>query len=151
MTALLDARDVHVAYGRVEAVRNVSLTLQHGEIVAVNGPNGAGKTTLLGALMGLMPGRGRMVFDGTDITSLSVEERVERGLCLVPEKHELFAEMSVSDNLALGGYAHRRDRRGIETAMANVYARFPRLTERRAQAAGTLSGGSGRCWPWAAP
>ncbi|MCW3475811.1 ABC transporter ATP-binding protein [Limobrevibacterium gyesilva] len=141
MTALLQADDVHVAYGRIEAVRGVSLSLQAGQIVTVIGPNGAGKTTLLAALMGLLPARGRIAYDGADLAGLDVEARVERGLCLVPERRELFTEMSVADNLVLGAYAHRRDRAGLRARLDEVYGLFPRLAERRGQSAGTLSGG----------
>ena len=138
MTALLEVTDLHVAYGRVEAVRGVSLSLEAGRIVTVIGPNGAGKTTMLAALMGLLPSRGRILYDGMDLAHMDVEDRVARGLCLVPEQRELFASMSVADNLALGGYLHRRAGRG---AIDEVYALFPRLLERRRQEAGTLSGG----------
>jgi branched-chain amino acid transport system ATP-binding protein len=138
---LLSADDLHVAYGRVEAVRGVSLALETGQIVTVIGPNGAGKTTLLSALMGLLPSRGRIAYDGADMRCWDVEARVERGLCLVPESRELFAEMSVADNLQLGGYARRRDAAGMRQRLGEVYARFPRLAERRRQLAGTLSGG----------
>jgi branched-chain amino acid transport system ATP-binding protein len=139
--ALLSIEDLTVAYGKVEAVRGVSLAIQPGQIATVIGPNGAGKTTLLGAAMGLLPWRGRMFFDGVDLKRLDVEARVERGFCLVPERRELFAEMSVGDNLALGGYCRRRDREGQRRALADAYERFPRLAERRRQRAGTLSGG----------
>nr|WP_283949735.1 ABC transporter ATP-binding protein [Limobrevibacterium gyesilva] len=138
---MLQADDVHVAYGRIEAVRGVSLSLQAGQIVTVIGPNGAGKTTLLAALMGLLPARGRIAYDGADLAGLDVEARVERGLCLVPERRELFTEMSVADNLVLGAYAHRRDRAGLRARLDEVYGLFPRLAERRGQSAGTLSGG----------
>jgi branched-chain amino acid transport system ATP-binding protein len=141
MSALLDAAELHIAYGKVEAVRGVSLTMQEGQIVAVIGPNGAGKTTLLGALMGLLPSRGRIVYDGVDLARLDVEQRVARGLCLVPERRELFGEMSVADNLLLGAYTHRRDRAGTRRDLDRVYQRFPVLAERSAQLAGTLSGG----------
>ena len=141
MTAMLEAVDLQVAYGKVEAVRGVSLTMEEGQIVAVIGPNGAGKTTLLGALMGLLPSRGRIVYDGFDLARLDVEQRVARGLCLVPERRELFSEMSVADNLVLGAYTHRRDRAGTKHHLEMVYERFPVLAERRAQLAGTLSGG----------
>jgi branched-chain amino acid transport system ATP-binding protein len=110
-----------------------------GQIVTVIGPNGAGKTTLLMAAMGLLPFSGRMIFDGADLSQLEAEERVERGLCLVPEKRELFSEMSVWDNLRLGAFS-RRDR-GVAADLQGVLARFPRLSERRRQSAGTLSGG----------
>ena len=138
---MLDVADLHVAYGRVEAVRGVSLALDKGAIVTVIGPNGAGKTTLLAALMGLLPSRGRAAFDGLDLARIEVEERVERGMCLVPESRELFTSMSVGDNLLLGGYAHRRDRAGMRRGMDEVFALFPRLAERSRQSAGTLSGG----------
>jgi branched-chain amino acid transport system ATP-binding protein len=138
---LLRADDLHVAYGRVEAVRGVSLSLQAGQIVTVIGPNGAGKTTLLAALMGLLPSHGAIAYDGADVRRLDVEDRVERGMVLVPERRELFADMSVADNLLLGGYAHRRDAAGTRTRRDDVLARFPRLAERARQSAGTLSGG----------
>jgi branched-chain amino acid transport system ATP-binding protein len=139
VSALLSIEGVSVAYDKAEAVRNVSLTVEAGRIVTVIGPNGAGKTTLLSAAMGLIPFTGRVIFDGADISGLDVEDRVERGLCLVPEKRELFSELSVWDNLRLGAYA-RRDRR-VGSDLEGVFARFPRLRERRRQRAGTLSGG----------
>jgi branched-chain amino acid transport system ATP-binding protein len=141
VTALLEAEDVHVAYGRVEAVRGVSLTLAAGQIVTVIGANGAGKTTLLSALMGLRPARGHMRYDGADLAALEVEDRVERGLCLVPEQRELFADLTVADNLLLGGYVQRRDRARVRARLDEVFALFPRLAKRRRQVAGTLSGG----------
>ena len=138
---LLSIRDLHVAYGKVEAVRGVSLALEQGQIVTVIGPNGAGKTTLLAAAMGLLPSRGEMSFDGQDLHKLDVEARVEQGFCLVPERRELFADLSVEDNLLLGAYARRRDRNAVRQSLDQVYARFPRLQERRRQTANTLSGG----------
>jgi branched-chain amino acid transport system ATP-binding protein len=130
---------LHVAYGKVEAVRGVSLFMQPGQIVAVIGPNGAGKTTLLAATAGLLRWRGRVTYDGLDLARLDVEERVERGLCLVPERRELFGEMAVVDNLVLGAYSRRRN--GADQSLREVYDRFPRLAERRRQKAQTLSGG----------
>lgn len=138
--SILSIRSVSVSYGKVEAVRAVSLDLQKGQIVTVIGPNGAGKTTLLLATMGLLRSRGDILFEGQPIQDLDVEERVELGICLVPEKRELFGDMPVADNLALGAYS-RSDRSGIRHSLDEVYARFPRLKERRRQAAGTLSGG----------
>jgi branched-chain amino acid transport system ATP-binding protein len=138
---LLEIDDLHVAYGRVEAVRGVSLALLPGQIVSVIGPNGAGKTTLLAAAMGLLPSSGRLRFDGADLHELDVEARVERGMCLVPEKRELFTDLTVQDNLLLGAYTRRLGRAALESRMESVYERFPRLAERRAQRAGTLSGG----------
>jgi branched-chain amino acid transport system ATP-binding protein len=131
---------VSVAYGKVEAVRNVSLSVDQGKIVTVIGPNGAGKTTLLMAAIGLLKSTGRMIFQGADLAKIDVEGRVERGLCLVPEKRELFADMSVADNLLLGTYS-LRDRSATRKSLDDVFDRFPRLKERSKQAAGTLSGG----------
>jgi branched-chain amino acid transport system ATP-binding protein len=140
VTALLSLDNVSVSYGRIEAVRGVSLSLAPGQIVTIIGPNGAGKTTLMLAAMGLLPSSGRMAFDGVDLEGADVEDRVQRGMCLVPEKRELFADMSVGDNLLLGSYS-RRDRASTQDDLEQVFARFPRLKERRRQAAGTLSGG----------
>jgi len=141
MTALLDAEGVSVSYGRAEAVRGVSIALEPGQIVTVIGPNGAGKTSLLAALMGLLPCRGRITYDGADLRGLETEDRVERGMVLVPERRELFGAMSVADNLILGAYAQRRDRAATRARLDEVFARFPRLAERPRQLAGTLSGG----------
>jgi branched-chain amino acid transport system ATP-binding protein len=115
--------------------------VQPGQIVAVIGPNGAGKTTLLGALMGLLPSTGKARYQGVELARMEVEDRVAAGLCLVPEKRELFAEMSVADNLLLGGWLTRADRAGTRADFDRVYALFPRLAERGTQLAGTLSGG----------
>ena len=141
MTALLEINDLHVAYGKVEAVRGVALRMQAGQIVTVIGPNGAGKTTLLAAAAGLLRSRGEVIYDGVDIERLEVEERVERGFCLVPETRELFGDMTVADNLLLGAYTRRRNGSDIRQSLQEVYARFPRLDERRRQKAQTLSGG----------
>ena len=105
MTAMLEIANFHVAYGKVEAVRGVSLSLAPGQIVSVIGPNGAGKTTLLAAAIGLLPSKGTVRFEGEDLAGSDVESRVERGLCLVPEKRELFGDLTVLDNLRLGAYA----------------------------------------------
>jgi branched-chain amino acid transport system ATP-binding protein len=141
MSALLEIEDLHVAYGKVEAVRGVGLVMQPGQIVTVIGPNGAGKTTLLAAAAGLLRSRGRVIYDGVDLERLDVEARVERGFCLVPERRELFGELSVVDNLLLGAYTRRRNRSGVRESLQQVYQRFPRLAERRRQKAQTLSGG----------
>ena len=137
---VLDVERLSVAYGKVLAVRDVSLHVAPGTIVTVIGPNGAGKTTLLAAIAGLLPAQGVIRCFGEAASPWPVEERVRRGLVLVPEKRELFASMSVADNLQLGGFARRRERGG-DALLADVYARFPRLAERRDQLAGTLSGG----------
>ncbi len=140
-TTLLSVTDLHVSYGKVEAVSGVSLEMQAGNIVTVIGPNGAGKTTLLAALMGLLPSRGESWYEAQDLRILSTEERVRRGICLVPERRELFTEMTVADNLVLGAYTRWRDRDAVQRDLQEVYRRFPRLSERRSQLAGTLSGG----------
>ncbi len=138
-SALLEVRDLHVRHGLVEAVRGVSLRVERGRLATVIGPNGAGKTTLLMAVAGLLPrAGGTVLFDGAPVAG-QVEEAVARGLALVPETRELFAEMAVEDNLALGAFTRRRgERPGL---MREVFELFPRLRERRRQLAGTLSGG----------
>src|SRR6202020_1328593 len=133
-------KDLHVAYGKVEAVRGVGWTMQPGQIVTVIGPNGAGKTTLLAATAGLLRSRGQVIYDGLDVERLDVEERVERGFCLVPETRKLFGDMTVADNLLLGGYTRRRNGSDMKQSLQQVYERFPRLDERRRQKAQTLSG-----------
>ena len=141
MKSLLEIKDLHVAYGKVEAVRGVALAMQAGQIVTVIGPNGAGKTTLLAAAAGLLRSRGSVIYDGIDLHHMDVEERVERGFCLVPERRELFGDMTVADNLVLGAYARRRRGTSVQQRLQGVYERFPRLAERRRQKAHTLSGG----------
>lgn len=136
---LLSIRDLHVSYGKVEAVHGVSIDVPRGEIVTVIGANGAGKTTLLNAAMGVLPARGAIRFEGEDILRKPVEERVGNGMTLVPERRELFASMPVEDNLMLGGFLISASERAQE--IEKVYTRFPRLKERRRQLAGTLSGG----------
>ncbi|GBG02309.1 ABC transporter ATP-binding protein [Azospira sp. I13] len=140
---VLEVSDLCVAYGKVEALHKVSLRIRAGEIVTVIGPNGAGKTTLLSALMGLLPYRGDVAYVGRELDAhVEVEERVGQGLTLVPEKRELFGEMSVEDNLLLGAFhRYRSGERDHAQTMEEVFTLFPRLKERRTQAAGTLSGG----------
>ena len=142
MSALLELQNLCVSYGAVEAVHEVTLDVKEGEIVTVIGPNGAGKTTLLAAAMGLLPSKGHLALAGERIARPSVEAMVARGVALVPEKRELFGEMSVEDNLLLGGFSlWRRGQRNQTVRMAEVFDIFPRLRERRAQMASTLSGG----------
>ncbi len=141
MSPLLEVDQISVSYGRIEALRSVTLTLDPGQIVTIIGPNGAGKTTLLAALMGLLPSRGTIRYDGQDLAQLDVEDRVAFGLCLVPERRELFDAMTVEDNLLLGAYTQRHDPTYVKNSFELVYDRFPRLQERRQQLAGTLSGG----------
>ena len=141
MTPMLEVQDLHVSNGQVDAVRGVSLSLMPGQIVSVIGPNGAGKTTLLAAAMGLLPSKGTLRFEGEDLHALDVEARVERGLCLVPEKRELFGELTVLDNLMLGAFPKKLRGAALRSRLDFVCERFPRLGERRAQRADTLSGG----------
>jgi branched-chain amino acid transport system ATP-binding protein len=141
MSTLIAVKDFHVSHGKVEAVSGIDLEMQSGQIVTVIGPNGAGKTTLLAALMGLLPSTGQSRYQEQDLAALTTEERVRRGMCLVPERRELFTEMSVSDNLILGAYTRWGDRDNVQRDLQSVYARFPRMAERRNQLAGTLSGG----------
>lgn len=139
---LLEVNDLHAGYGKAEVLRGITLNVRAGQVVTVIGPNGAGKSTLLNALMGLLPLRGSLHFNGEDVSRLTLEERVMAGLALVPEKRELFGTMTVEDNLVLGGWRPMKQRaprwrEGLE----QVFELFPRLKERRTQAAGTLSGG----------
>ena len=139
---VLELNDFCVSYGTVEAVHRVELVVQEGEIVTVIGPNGAGKTTLLCAAMGLLPSSGKLRLAGEPIGRITVEAMVARGVALVPEKRELFGEMSVQDNLLLGGFSRwRKGLRDQHERMQEVFAIFPRLQERCAQMASTLSGG----------
>jgi branched-chain amino acid transport system ATP-binding protein len=139
ISALLSVSDAHVAYGKVEAVRSVSLDVGDHEIVTIIGANGAGKTTLLNAIMGILPLKGRVTFASEDVLRLEIEDRVAAGLCLVPEHRELFSTMNVEDNLQLGAF--RIAKAATAVAFERVYTLFPRLKERRKQLAGTLSGG----------
>jgi len=143
---LLRVRDLTVTYGKVTALTNANVQVGAGQIVTVIGPNGAGKTTLLAAIMGALPAnggaRGEVRFDGVDCAGAPIERLVARGMTLVPEKRELFGEMSVEDNLLLGAFQrYRHGRRDHGETMLEVYALFPRLQERCKQLAGTLSGG----------
>src|ERR1700759_5659719 len=139
MSALLSVTDAHIAYGKVEAVRGVSLTVGDNETVPIVGANGAGKTTLLNAIMGVLPLKGRVTFAGSDLARLEIEDRVAAGLSLVPEGRELFAAMNVEDNLRLGAFQTGASR--ATPSLERVYALFPRLRGRRRQLAVTLSGG----------
>ena len=141
-STLLQLQGICVSYGPVEAVHEVNLDVKEGEIVTVIGPNGAGKTTLLSAAMGLLPSKGAITLAGERIARPSVEAMVSRGVGLVPEKRELFGEMTVEDNLLLGGFSRwRRGQRDQTLRMQEVFEIFPRLKERRLQMSSTLSGG----------
>jgi len=139
--ALLELGGIDAFYGRVQALRGVSLTVDKGEVVALIGSNGAGKTTTLRTISGLMhPPAGRILFDGRDIRATPAHDIVRLGICQAPEGRRLFPRMQVIDNLRMGAYT-RNDPQGIAGDMARVYELFPRLKERTTQLAGTLSGG----------
>ena len=139
---ILNVEDLHAGYGRAEVLHGLNLQAKAGSVVTVIGPNGAGKSTLLNALMGVLPSRGAIDYQGRSIARETLEERVMQGIALVPETRALFGTMPVEDNLRLGAYRQvRLGHRDSSAALEQVYALFPRLKERRAQLAGTLSGG----------
>ncbi len=139
---LLQVESLHAGYGRAEVLSGLNFQLPRGQVVTVIGPNGAGKSTTLNALMGLLPYRGAVRFDGVDLADTNLEDRVMLGMALVPEKRELFGTMPVEDNLVLGGYRPMKLRvPNWRRELDRVYDLFPRLKERREQLAGTLSGG----------
>ena len=139
--ALLEVEALCVNYGAVSAVRDVSLSVEQGEIVTLIGANGAGKTSILRAISKLVAPRSGVVrFDGRDVTALPPEALVRLGMAHSPEGRQVLAKQSVGDNLELGAYV-RKDRAEIAKDMARMYELFPRLSERRNQSAGTLSGG----------
>jgi branched-chain amino acid transport system ATP-binding protein len=141
-TPMLHIDDLRAGYGKAEVLHGVSIDAAAGSVITVIGPNGAGKSTLLNTLMGVIPSRGTLRVGGEDIAGLPLEERVMMGMSLVPEKRELFGSMPVEDNLLLGGYRQMRvGNRDWREELDKVFALFPRLKERRAQLAGTLSGG----------
>jgi len=139
--ALLELNAIDAFYGRIQALRKMSISVNKGEVVSLIGSNGAGKTTTLRTISGLMhPQAGKIMFDGRDITTTAPAQIVGLGICQSPEGRRLFARMTVEDNLFMGAYS-RNDRPGIASDMQRVYELFPRLQERRTQIAGTLSGG----------
>jgi branched-chain amino acid transport system ATP-binding protein len=138
---LLDVEDLHTYYGRIEAVKGISLTVNEGEIVTLIGANGAGKSTTLRSIQGInRPKRGKIVFKGQDIVGRRPHDIVKLGISQSPEGRRLFSRMSVRENLEMGAF-QRSDRAGILQDIDRVYELFPRLQERRMQKAGTLSGG----------
>ena len=139
--SLLALEGLHVAYGGIRAVKGIDLTVEPGELVCLIGANGAGKTTTLKAITGLVhAAAGRILYDGADLVGRRVHEIARRGLALVPEGRGVFAQLTIEENLAMGAYA-RSDRPAIAADVERVFGLFPRLKERRAQTAGTLSGG----------
>src|SRR6186713_3132332 len=138
---MLDVRGINVAYGPLTAVRNLSLSVAEGAIVSLIGSNGAGKTTTMKAIIGLKPvSGGEIYFDGKRIDGTSAPQRVGRGIALSPEGRRVFPQMSVLDNLLVGGYS-QRDKAHQKKTLEQIYGYFPRLVERRSQMAGSLSGG----------
>jgi branched-chain amino acid transport system ATP-binding protein len=140
-TPLLELDDVHTFYGTIEAIKGISLVVHEGEIVTLIGANGAGKSTTLRSIQGInRPKRGSIRFDGTDIVGHPPHEIVRLGISQSPEGRRLFARMTVLENLEMGAF-QRRDKSGVNEDVERVFGLFPRLAERRAQKAGTLSGG----------
>jgi len=138
---LLSLQDVHAAYGRIEALQGISLQVRHGEIVCMLGGNGAGKSTTLKTISGLMhPRSGRIELEGQDVTNVPAHRLVRMGIGQAPEGRRIFGRMTVLENLQMGAYS-RRDKAEINGDFGRVFDHFPRLLERRNQAAGTLSGG----------
>ncbi len=141
MSALLEVRNLETYYGPIMAIRGVSLEVHKGQVVTVLGANGAGKTTLLKTISGIMdPEKGQILFDGEEIQGKEPHQVVRRGIVQVPEGREVFPLLTVEENLALGAYT-RHDRAEIARDRDLVFSYFPILAERRAQEAGTLSGG----------
>jgi branched-chain amino acid transport system ATP-binding protein len=138
--SLLRVTELRVAYGRTEVVHGISIDVPRGSLITVIGGNGAGKSTLLNAIMGIVPAtKGTIAFGATIVDAAAIEERVAAGLSMVPERRELFADMTVADNLRLGGFSRKRAERARK--LEEVFSLFPRLRERANQIAGTLSGG----------
>jgi branched-chain amino acid transport system ATP-binding protein len=139
--AMLEAKDLHVYYGVIQALKGISFEVNQGEIIALIGANGAGKTTTLQTLTGLLSAKqGSLFFEGRDITKTPAHKIVQMGIAHVPEGRRVFADLSVYENLIMGAYT-RKDKNEIAETLAYVYKRFPRLEERKSQRAGTLSGG----------
>jgi branched-chain amino acid transport system ATP-binding protein len=139
---LLEIEGIDTYYGQVQVLKGISLAVDEGEVATLIGANGAGKSTTLRSISGLvLPRRGRILFDGQDITKLPAHRIVERGICHVPEGRQVFATLTVLENLAMGAYTLGGDRATIERNRQRVFTLFPRLAERKSQLAGTLSGG----------
>jgi branched-chain amino acid transport system ATP-binding protein len=139
---LLQIKDLRASYGAVEVLRGIDFTVARGEIVALLGTNGAGKSTILRCISGLMPvDEGQILFDGHDLTNVATEETVRLGVTQVPGGRGLLPNLSVEENLRMGAYPIRRDRKAVKAGYDRVYEIFPRLAERRRQLAGLMSGG----------
>ena len=138
----LEIKNLHVHYGKIEAIKGISVTVNQGEIVTLIGANGAGKTTTLKTISGLRPvSSGQIIFDGQDISKVPAHQRVHLGISQAPEGRGIFPGMTVLENLEMGKYHLKTKRAEIEQDLENVYHLFPRLKERSSQAGGTLSGG----------
>jgi branched-chain amino acid transport system ATP-binding protein len=139
--SVLELNDVHAYYGKIHALKGVSLTVEKGEIVTLIGGNGAGKTTTLRTISGLMrPTYGSVIFEGENLNRYKASQLAARGVAMVPEGRGVFSRMTVLENLEMGAY-HRNDKAGILEDIERIYELFPRLKERRSQLAGTMSGG----------
>lgn len=139
--ALLEVKDLHVYYGVIQALKGINFEVNEGEIVTLIGANGAGKTTTMQSIIGLIPSRqGTVTFDGQDITKTPCHKIVKAGLTQVPEGRRIFQELTVYENLLMGGFS-QKDQAVLKKDIEGIYERFPRLAERRNQIAGTLSGG----------
>jgi branched-chain amino acid transport system ATP-binding protein len=139
---LLEIEDLSVSYGRIEALHGISLKVEAGEVVTLIGANGAGKTTTMKAISGLLPaGRGKITFDGEDITNLRADRRVVKGISQAPEGRGIFPGMTVMENLQMGAYTRSKKGTERQADLDRVFGLFPRLAERRTQIAGTMSGG----------
>lgn len=139
--AMLEIKDLEVYYGVIQAIKGVSFEVNQGEVIALIGANGAGKTTILQTITGLLsPKNGSVIFEGKDITKIPAHKIVSLGMAHVPEGRRVFADLSVLENLKMGAFT-RKDKNEISESLQKVYARFPRLEERKNQRAGTLSGG----------
>ena len=144
MSALLETKDLHYYYGTIHALKGVSLYLEAGETVALIGANGAGKTTALKAICGLLPSKGirnKIMFEGKEIQKMTGDQVAKLGLSHVFEGRHVFKKLTVEENLRVGGYLRRKDTKGLKSDIDKVYDLFPRLSERKLQLAGTLSGG----------
>lgn len=142
MAQLLTVKDLHISYGSIEALKGISLSLDEGEIVAVLGANGAGKTTLLTAISGLLPiKKGSILFKDESLNNVEAYQIVLKGISQSPEGRKVFSTLSVEENLNLGAYTRRKEKRERAEAKERVFSLFPILKQRRRQLAGTLSGG----------
>ncbi len=138
---MLEVKNLQVYYGVIQAIKDVSFTVNEGEVIALIGANGAGKTTILHTITGLIAAKsGEVIYEGTDLQKIPAHKIVSMGIAHVPEGRHVFAQLTVYENLLMGAFT-RKDKAEIEESLVNVYQRFPRLKERKNQLAGTLSGG----------